>query len=208
MYRDIQRRAQNKAMKVETKQRITPAKALGHLKTINHHRYLVCRECFRVGLYRQGLTHDLSKYSPTEFLVGARYFTGKESPNNGERRAKGYSASWLHHKGRNRHHYEYWVDYPKHPSGTPHYVPVKMPGRFVVEMFCDRVAACKVYHGDSYRDSDPLEYYRRGMAPAFMHPQTAALLEKLLVMLKEKGEDATYDYIRSHLKKRPLFRKR
>ena len=78
-----------------------------HLHTINHHRWLVCRYCFRLGLYWQGLTHDLSKYSPREFWVGVRYFQGDHSPNDAERKAKGYSSSWMHHKGRNRHHFEY-----------------------------------------------------------------------------------------------------
>ena len=48
----------------------------GHLKTITHHRHLVMRGCFRMGLIWQGLTHDLSKYSPTEFFAGVRYFQG------------------------------------------------------------------------------------------------------------------------------------
>ena len=51
----------------------------GHLKTITHHRHLVMRGCFRMGLIWQGLTHDLSKYSPTEFLAGVRYYQGAVS---------------------------------------------------------------------------------------------------------------------------------
>lgn len=95
----------------KSKTPVTPEKFMGHLKTVSRHRYLVMKGCFRVGLYRQGLLHDLSKFSPTEFMVGARYWQGTRSPNNAEREEKGYSASWLHHKGRNRHHFEYWVDY-------------------------------------------------------------------------------------------------
>ena len=91
-------------------------KALQHLKTINHHKWLVCQGCFKVGLYKQGLLHDLSKYSPTEFLVGCKFYQGTRSPNNAEREVKGYSAAWLHHKGRNRHHYEYWLDYSTDPN--------------------------------------------------------------------------------------------
>ena len=87
------------------------SKAWNHFKTITHHKWLVLQGCFRVGLYRQGLLHDLSKYSPTEFLVGARYWQGNRSPNNAEREQVGYSSAWLHHKGRNKHHYEYWIDY-------------------------------------------------------------------------------------------------
>lgn len=82
---------------------------LAHFKTITYHKYLVMKGCFAVGLYRQGLLHDMSKYSPTEFLVGAIYYQGDRSPNNAEREYRGYSSSWLHHKGRNKHHYEYWV---------------------------------------------------------------------------------------------------
>ena len=48
-----------------------------HFRTITYHKYLVMKGCFAVGLYRQGLTHDLSKYSPTEFLVG-EIFSGKQ----------------------------------------------------------------------------------------------------------------------------------
>ena len=69
------------------------------------------QHCFQVGLYRQGLLHDLSKYSPKELLPGFRYFQGDRSPNDAERKAKGYSSAWLHHKGRNKHHLEYWIDY-------------------------------------------------------------------------------------------------
>ena len=182
---------------------ITLRKAFGHFKTITHHRHLVRRGCFAVGLYRQGLTHDLSKYAPTEFLVGARYYQGDRSPNNAEREQLGYSTSWIHHKGRNRHHYEYWYDYPVNPQDTDVRsnpsctVPVKMPGRYVIEMLMDRIAACKTYMGDR----SPLAYFRRGeddRQKLMMHRETAELLEKLLVMLAESGEKETFSYIRAH----------
>ena len=80
-------------------------KAWQHFKTITRHRWLVRQGCFKVGLYWQGITHDLSKYSPTEFGVGIRYFQGTRSPNAAEREDKGYSEAWIHHKGRNRHHF-------------------------------------------------------------------------------------------------------
>ena len=169
-------------------------KAIQHLKTINHHKYLVMKECFAVGLYRQGLLHDMSKYSPTEFLVGCRYYQGNRSPNNAEREKTGYSKAWLHHKGRNKHHYEYWTDYSTDPKEG--IIGLKMPVRYVVEMFLDRIAASKVYIGEAYNDSDPLRYYENGRAGELMHPETRALLEKLLHMLAEKGEEETYRYIR------------
>ena len=185
----------------DRKDRFSLVKAAGHFKTITAHRMKVAEGCFRAGLYRQGLLHDLSKYLPAEFLTGARYYTGKESPNNGERRKYGYSGAWLHHKGRNRHHFEYWIDYPLRMNPDALYVPVKMPGRYVVEMFFDRVAASKTYLGGAYKDSSPLEYYLNGNPSRFMHPETAALLEKLLRMNAEKGEAETIRYIRRHLHK-------
>lgn len=87
------------------------ANPIGHLKTINKHRHAVIRNCFRAGIPLQGLRHDLSKYAPVEFLNGAKYYDGSRSPNELERNDKGYSEAWLHHKGRNKHHFEYWTDY-------------------------------------------------------------------------------------------------
>ena len=177
-------------------------KALQHLKKINHHKRLVCQGCFKVGLYKQGLLHDLSKYSPSEFLVGCKYYQGTRSPNNAEREAKGYSAAWLHHKGRNKHHYEYWLDYSTDPAEG--IVGMKMPVKYVVEMFIDRVAASKNYMNEQYTDRAPLEYYKKGVARLgkMIHPETAALLEKLLEMLAEEGEEKTYSYIRKYVLKK------
>ncbi len=184
--------------------KITAEKAISHFKTISYHKFLVAKGCFKVGLYRQGLAHDLSKYSPTEFLVGARYYQGTRSPNNAEREVKGYSASWLHHKGRNKHHYEYWLDYSARPgegAGTIGIIPAKMPGRYVVEMLMDRIAASKVYKGDAYTQADPWIYYSQGKTTDVLHPETAALLEKLLKMLRDEGEEKTFAYVRAHLTK-------
>lgn len=165
---------------------------------------LVMEGCFRVGLYRQGLLHDLSKYSPSEFLVGARYYQGDRSPNNAEREDKGYSEAWMHHKGRNKHHYEYWIDYSSGdiPGGM---APAPMPKKYIVEMFIDRVAACKTYEGANYTCQSPLNYYRSGNTASYLHPYTKKLLEKLLVMLSERGEEKTFAYIRNRvLKKKRL----
>ena len=168
-----------------------------HFKTITKHRWLVMLGCFRVGLYRQGLTHDLSKYSPTEFWTGARYYQGNRSPNAAEREDKGYSEAWMHHKGRNRHHFEYWIDVD---PAEKIYKPVKMPLRFLAEMFCDRVAASKIYRGEKYRDSDPLDYFLSRKPTRSIHPETSDMLEKLLRMLAEQGEEAAFAYLRELVK--------
>ena len=176
-------------------------KAWKHFKTITYHKYLVMKGCFRVGLYYQGIMHDISKYSPTEFLVGAKYYQGNRSPNNAEREEIGYSSSWLHHKGRNKHHYEYWIDYSSKniPGGM---APAPMPRRYVVEMLMDRIAASKVYKKDAYTDNCPLEYYLWGKVRVPMHERTKKQLEKLLYMLAEKGEEKTFAYIKNHVLKK------
>lgn len=171
--------------------------AFGHFKTITKHRHKVIAHCARAGILWQGLRHDLSKYSPTEFFAGAKYYQGTRSPNEAERELFGYSKAWLHHKGRNRHHFEYWFDY--NPQ-TKLNEPVKMPLKYVIEMFCDRVAASKIYQGKNYNDTQPLEYFLRAKGRRVIHPETSDFLEELLVMLAEKGEKDTFYYVKMYKK--------
>ena len=181
-------------------------KAWKHFCTITKHKYLVLVGCFKIGLYRQGLLHDLSKYGPTEFLVGCKYYRGYMSPNNAERAATGCSTAWLHHKGRNKHHLEYWIDYgAAEDSATEEahkgMCGMKMPVRYVAEMFIDRVSASKNYQREQYTDDAPLQYYRKGKGAYLIHKDTEALLEYLLEMLACRGEKETYTFIRKELLK-------
>ena len=170
-----------------------------HLHTVNRHRRLVRRYCLKLGLVWQGLTHDLSKYSPVEFWRGCKYYQGWRSPNDQERLENGVSLAWLHHKGRNRHHFEYWSDYnPK----TKRVEPVEMPVRFLAEMFCDRVAASKIYLKDRYDQNCPLDYFQRSASKkrGMLHPETERQLTELLTILAEQGEDAAFAKLRQMVK--------
>lgn len=169
-----------------------------HFCTITYHKYLVAKGCFAVGLYKQGLLHDMSKYSPTEFRVGAKYYQGTRSPNNAEREDIGYSSAWLHHKGRNKHHFEYWIDYTAQGGEGP-LSGMKMPDNYIVEMVMDRIAASKVYLKEKYTDRSPLEYYERSKSKVILHPHTRKMLEHLLTMLAVKGEEKTFVYIRKEI---------
>lgn len=171
-------------------------KAWQHFKTITHHRWLVRKGCFAVGLFWQGLTHDLSKYTPTEFMVGAKYYQGTRSPNAAEREEKGFSEAWIHHKGRNRHHFEYWNDMSLE---TRRYQSVPMPRKYLAEMVMDRIAACKTYQGNAYTDGSPLEYFQKSIDRELMHPATRQELGHLLTMLRDRGEAETFRYIRSNV---------
>lgn len=171
----------------------------GHLKTITHHKLLVMKYCFRAGLYRQGLLHDLSKYMPSEFFAGVKYYQGYRSPNNAQREAEGCSPAWLHHKGRNKHHFEYWIDYSGKDSENTQLAGMPMPKRYVVEMFCDRLAASRTYKKEDYTDRSPLEYYLKGKGHYVMHPDAERLLYRLLLMLSQHGERYTFRYIRRNV---------
>ena len=170
--------------------------AWNHFKTITKHKILVMQGCFKVGLYWQGLTHDLSKYTPTEFWTGARYFQGTRSPNAAEREDKGYSEAWMHHKGRNRHHYEYWQDVNLN-SGV--YEPVPMPRKYLVEMVMDRRAASMIYKGKAYTDGSAFAYFINSAERDWMHAQTRQELHYLLTMLRDAGEKQTFRYLKDHV---------
>lgn len=170
-----------------------------HFRTITEHKMLVMEHCFQVGLYRQGIFHDLSKYGFEEFLNGVYYYQGNRSPHAAAREIHSFSKAWLHHKGRNKHHFEYWIDYTtKKEEGL---VGHKMPLKYVIEMVMDRIAASKVYKGKEYTDRSPLEYYERERDFILLHPDTRSLLEKLLGMLAQYGEKRTFSYIRRLLRK-------
>ena len=141
-----------------------------HFRTITEHKILVMKNCFRVGLYRQGLFHDMSKYSPEEFWTG-----------------------------RNKHHFEYWIDFSMDKSKG--LVGNKMPVNYVAEMMMDRIAASSVYKGKDYTNSSPMEYYNREKDFIVIHPETRALLVHLLTVLSEQGEEALFAEIRVLLKK-------
>lgn len=176
-----------------------------HFCTITKHKMLVMKGCFQVGLIKQGLLHDMSKYGLTEFLVGCKYYKGYMSPNNAEREDKGYSSAWLHHKGRNKHHLEYWIDYGIGGQGEGDarrgMCGMKMPVKYLVEMFIDRVSASKNYQGDKYTDQSSLLYYEHGVDHYMIHPDTAAFLELLLTMLAVKGEKETYSFVKHEVLK-------
>lgn len=166
-------------------------KLYGHFKTITKHKLLVTRLCMRCGLYKQGLLHDISKYSWVEFHAGVTYFQGNRSPIDKEKEVLGYSLGWLHHKGRNRHHWEYWLDNSK--DGIK---PIRMPVCFIIEMFCDRVAASKIYYKKAYNDDIPLQYFMNGYDYVIMEQASKDLIQHLLTYLSQNGLDETIRYIK------------
>jgi hypothetical protein len=157
------------------------------------------KSCFKVGLYKQGLLHDLSKYNPVEFSAGIRYYKGNISPNGVQKKEEGLSKAWLHHKGRNKHHFEYWIDYGiKESEGLK---GMNMPTKYVVEMFIDRMSASKNYLKEKYTQRSALEYYEVRKDYYILHPKSRKLLEFLLNKLSDEGEENTLMYIKNNILK-------
>lgn len=161
--------------------KITLEKIFAHFKKICVHKYWVAKYCFKVGLYWQGITHDLSKFSPIEFWESVKYYKGTSSPINEAKKDLGYSAAWQHHKGRNPHHYEYWTD--KYDEGT---VCIKMPYKYAVEMVCDYIGAAKAYLGDKFTYVGEFEWWENKRKIAKMHKDTAYFLTVVFSDLAEQ----------------------
>jgi hypothetical protein len=152
--------------------------------------------CFKLGLYKQGLVHDLSKYSLVEFLSGVEYYQGNCSPIRIEKQIKGYSLGWLHHKGKNKHHMEYWSD--RNKNG---YYPIEIPTNYVLEMLCDRIGACKVYFGSQYNDASAYNYFKNNRDSNDLNYNTSKLIDSLLLEVKEKGLDLAFKDINNRYNK-------
>lgn len=167
---------------------------LKHLRIVAKHRWVVLQQCARCGYFWQGLTHDLSKLSRAEFVSSARYFQGDRSPIEAEKASQGYSAAWLHHKGRNPHHWEYWTDFDE---GDGHVIANKIPYRYVVEMVCDWIGAGMVYSQDKWTQSEPLAYYDKVRKGRHFHEETEILLRFFLEVIKDYGLDKFYEVARS-----------
>lgn len=155
-----------------------------HFKLITKHKWIVFKLCARVGLIWRGLVHDLSKYSPTEFIESAKYYVGYKSPIQVARKERQYSLAWLHHKGRNKHHEEYWYDF-----NAPVKAPV-IPYKYTVEMLCDNLAAGMVYKGKDFKQEYPLAYWRNVKNKDVFHPKMIAFFEDVYEEISKKGIDA------------------
>ena len=152
-----------------------------HFCLIWRHKVKVLRHCASCGLLWQGLVHDLSKFSPTEFIESARYYQGNRSPIGVCRRARGVSRAWLHHKGRNKHHIEYWLD-----GDCP--VTPMMPYRYAVECVCDKLAATKIYNKKNYHPGKAMEHWELYGHKVNGNPRTMEFIRTVFADLAEHGE--------------------
>ena len=161
-----------------------------HFKTIVIHKYYVFSYCLKAGIIWRGLVHDLSKFSPTEFLESSRYYTGTISPIIRCKNETGMSKAWLHHKGRNKHHYEYWQD--NFDNGVEH---LQMPYKYALELICDYLAAGKTYSNQEFSYYSEYLWWGEKRRVAAMHPHTKQFVEIMLKTMKDENSD---DVLRKH----------
>ena len=155
-----------------------------HFLTVYKHRKIVRKECAACGIWWRGVTHDLSKYSPTEFNESAKHFQGNRSPIEAAKDAARYSMAWLHHKGRNPHHWEYWIDFNDEDGSL---IFNKIPFVYVVEMICDWIGAGKVYGKETWTQHEPLKYYLKVRSGRHFAPETEALIMEFLNAIDKDG---------------------
>lgn len=163
-------------------------KAWLHFKKICKHKYYVGKYCWKIDLYWQGITHDLSKFSPIEFFESVKYYQGNRSPIDACKEKKGYSKGWQHHKGRNPHHYEYWVDNLDHGGEA-----LIMPREYAFEMVCDYIGAGKAYMGKNFTYAKEYQWWQeKKNKPLMMHPVIIYFIEDVLYALKEHSEEEIF----------------
>ena len=169
---------------------------LKHFKIVCRHKWEVFKQCKACGITWQGITHDMSKFSPAEFFASAKYFQGSRSPIEAEKEDCGYSVAWLHHKGHNKHHWEWWTDF----DDSGNVIVNKMPMKYVIEMVCDWVGAGKVYGKEKWTQAEPLNYYNKVRKGRHFHPETEKLIVTLLEIIRDRGLDEFHKVARKQRK--------
>lgn len=164
-----------------------------HFKKVCTHKYWVFRYCVKAGIPLQGLLHDMSKFSPVEFFESVKYYQGTSSPIDVAKKENGYSKAWMHHKGRNKHHYEYWQDYFDQGG-----IALEMPLTYKKEMICDYIGAGRAYHGKAFTVEKEYEWWQNKKAkPVAMHKNDLAFLDEFFEMYMHHGEAAAFEWLKS-----------
>ena len=164
-----------------------------HFKTICKHKAIVFRECVACGIPWQGLTHDLSKFTYTEFISSIKFFQGNRSPIEAEKEERGFSLAWQHHMGHNPHHWEYWIDFGKQGE----IIANKIPEKYIIEMICDYIGAGIVYNKENWTQSTPLDYFKKVRAGRHFHPDTEKVIVSLLEIIRDEGLESFHKKART-----------
>jgi len=163
-----------------------------HFLLVTKHKAFVFLYCCYAGYPWRGFMHDWSKYSPVEFIESVRFFNGRRSPVGLARELEGYSYAWLCHKGRNKHHFEFWSDVvDESGAAAPNYgqfYPLPMPFPFALEMICDTISASRAYNGKKFSYKALFDWSRRrASVPLNMHPSTRRFFDAIYQEMRDEG---------------------
>lgn len=158
-----------------------------HIKLVIKHKWLVFKFSLKLGIPFRGLIHDISKFSPAEFIESVKYYDGKISPVTVCKRKNGYSKAWLHHKGRNKHHDAYWVDL------TAQDVAPVIPYKYMAEMICDKLSASITYSGKNWTNSSEYDYWEKEKKKVIINPKCEKFLTEVFRQVKDMGINKTLD---------------
>lgn len=152
-----------------------------HLVLITKHRHQVIRNGFHMGIFFHTLKHDLSKYSPSEFIPSYKNYKGTSSPVFETRKQhNGYSPVAVHHTNRNKHHYEYWVDFYRGYALT-----IALPYKYAVEYVCDMMAASKTYDKKHFSGKVVYDYFVAREDYFILHPATKEFIKTCFLRYEE-----------------------
>ena len=149
-----------------------------HLWVVIKHKHNVTKYASKLGIFWTGLFHDMTKFTPTEFGLSVKYFHGKKSPTIIERADNdNFSYLCVAHTGRNKHHWQYWVDYTRYEM-----VVNRIPYKHSLEYVADVLSASKVYNPKDFTFMVAYNYFKEHSKTYLMHPATK---EFILWCIKE-----------------------
>jgi hypothetical protein len=148
---------------------------------ILEHKWNVLIECFKMGMILHGITHDLSKFLPSEFISYARFFHAKDRTKTyktSDEQDPNFLMGWCLHQKRNKHHWNYWVCVTRKDEISP----IPMPMKYVKQMIADWRGMSRKFAGNA-RD-----YYLKNRDSIILHSDTTRIVEALLGVVFTKEE--------------------
>lgn len=153
-----------------------------YAKYVLKHKLFVMLECFKRKMYWQGITHDLSKFLPSEWFPYARHFYNADGTKKTVRDGTGYykptdtgdkafDMAWFLHQKRNRHHWQWWV-LPEDGGGVK---VLPMGFKYAKEMWCDWISAGRAQGVEDWYN--PKRWYEKNRGKMQLCPATRSLVE-------------------------------
>jgi len=151
-----------------------------HLKYTTRHKYYVLIECIKEGIILRGITHDLSKFTPSEFSGYANFFFYKNGSkksnthNNSDEIKKAFDMAFDHHQNSNDHHWRSYISDGRYDNSMTFIR--EMPHDAAIEMVCDWIGAAKANYENE--PDIPLPWYKKNRHKMLLHTHTRKLIEE------------------------------